>query len=68
LHPAANDANTIARQNPTHDLDADADKSRTLHPMHSGEASIPFSGFRPLDRGGLAEIHSPVTRMGQMRR
>ena len=47
LHPAANDANTIARQNPTHGLNADADKNRTLHPLHSGDASIPFSGFRP---------------------
>jgi hypothetical protein len=56
LHPTVS-ANTIAR---THNLHADAHKNCTLHPLHSGDASIPIADFRPLDPGGPAEIHSRV--------
>jgi hypothetical protein len=68
LHPAANDANTIARQNPTLGLNAEADKNRTLHPLHFGDGFIPFSRFRPFGASGPIQIHVPMTRMDQMRR
>jgi hypothetical protein len=45
LQPAANDANTIPRQNPTHDPDAAPLKNATLHPLHPGDAFIPISGL-----------------------
>ncbi len=52
--------------NPTHCLNADADKNRTLHPLHSGDASILTSVRWTL--ATRAEIHSRVTKMVQMRR
>ena len=60
--PAASDANTIARQNPTHDLDGAAVKNSTLHPLHPGDASIPILRSRD-----PAETHSGVRGMAPMR-